>query len=78
MNLIILIMYKYIILIILIGKMELFNSNIKKFLIILFRKTETPKKVLIFQEMKLSYILGNLNFLYFVKGIFGALVYSEP
>ena len=40
--------------------MKLSNSNIKKFLI--FRETETPKKLLIFQEAELSYTSGNRNF----------------
>ena len=49
--------------------MELSSSNIKKFLILsqkkvflLFRETETPKKLFIFQETGLSYISGS-NFL---------------
>ena len=54
------------------GEVELSNSNIKKFLI--FRKTETPKKILIFQETELSYISGNKTFLYFGKGKFRILV----
>ena len=48
--------------------MELSNSNIKKFLAFsqkeafsMFRETETPKKVFIFQGMDLSFILGNGN-----------------
>ena len=53
-------------------KMELSGSNIKKFLIfsqkktfLVFRETETPKKVFVFQETELFYILGKL--LYFRK-----------
>ena len=48
--------------------MELSGSNIKRFLIFsqkksfhIFRETETLKKFLLFQEMKLSYISGKGN-----------------
>ena len=48
--------------------MELSGCNIKKFLIVsqkkaffIFRETEIPKKILIFQETELSYISGNRN-----------------
>ena len=34
----------------------------KKKVFLIFRKTETPKKFLIFQETELSYISGNRNF----------------
>ena len=57
--------------------MELSSSNIKKKFIfsskkafLIFRETETPKKFLIFQGKKHSYISGNGNlkkFLYFRK-----------
>ena len=47
-------------------EMERSGSNIKKFLIfsqkktfLVFRETETPKKVFVFQETELFYILGN-------------------
>ena len=40
--------------------MELSSLNIKKAFLI-FRETETPKKVLIFQKVELFYILGNGN-----------------
>ena len=49
--------------------MELSCSNIKKFLIfsqkkafLVFRETESPKKLFIFHETKLSYISGNKTF----------------
>ena len=48
--------------------MELSSSNTKKFLtfsqkktFFIFRAMETPKKFLVFQETKLSYISGNGN-----------------
>ena len=48
--------------------MELSSSNIKKSIVIsqkktflIFRETEIPKKFLIFQEIKVSYISGNGN-----------------
>ena len=51
----------------------------KRFLI--FQETETPKKILIFQETeapkKLSYS-RKWNFLYFGQDIFRTLTYSEP
>ena len=47
--------------------MELFSSNIKKFLIfsqkktfLIFPETETPKKFLIFQETEFIYISGHV------------------
>ena len=40
--------------------MELSSFNIKKAFLI-FRETETPIKVLIFQKVELFYILGNGN-----------------
>ena len=47
--------------------MELFGSNIKKFLIfsLIFWEMETPKKFNIFQKTELFYISG--NFLYLRK-----------
>ena len=49
--------------------MKLSSPNIKKFLVLsqkkpflIFRQTGTPKKVLIFQEIELSYISGNFLF----------------
>ena len=46
--------------------MELSYSNVRRFLIfsqkkafLIFRKTETPKKLFIFQKTKFSYISGN-------------------
>ena len=49
--------------------MELFSSNIKKFLIfpqkkpfVVFRQMETPKKIVMFQEMETL-----KSFLYFMK-----------
>ena len=48
--------------------MELSGSNIKKFFLLsqkkaflIFRETETTKKLFIFQETELSYISGNGN-----------------
>ena len=48
--------------------MELCSSNIKKFLIfsqkkafLIFREIETPKKLLMFQKTKLSYITGGIS-----------------
>ena len=48
--------------------MELCSSNIKKFLIfsqkkafLIFREIETPKKLLMFQKTKLSYITGAIS-----------------
>ena len=45
--------------------MKLSSSNIKKFLqkkaFLIFLETETPKKLFIFQEIELSYILRNGN-----------------
>ena len=49
--------------------MELSGSNIKKFsqkkVCLIFRETETLKKLSIFQVAELSYVSG--NFLYFKK-----------
>ena len=49
-------------------EMELSGSNIKKFFLfsqkkafLIFRETETTKKLFIFQETELSYISGNGN-----------------
>ena len=49
-------------------KMELSNSNIKKFLIfskkkvfLIFQETEIPKTLFRFQESQVSYISGNRN-----------------
>ena len=36
-----------------------------------------PEKILILPETELSYISGNRTFLYFEKGIFETLAYSE-
>ena len=59
-----------------------FQSTPRKF--ILFLEIETLKKILMLPEMELSYILGNVTFLYFRKGIFRIIeylhleIYSEP